>query len=90
MILGWLMKRIFVDKRARARMDTGRKKVGKAAVVPEPVQDAPVEHEGEREKLLRETMALYRKRRAEYEKLDGDLRGRFDKVVDEVLGDKKE
>jgi hypothetical protein len=85
MLIGWLMKRIFVDRRARQKIDARRKA---AAVTPNPKKGAG--HEDARKKLLRETMALYREKRVEYEKLDGDLRGKIDKVVREAFGDKKQ
>jgi hypothetical protein len=89
MKLGWLIKRIFVDKRARERMDASRETVDKAAKKPEPVKDKTVDDGDARKILIRETMALYRKKRVEYEKLDGDLREKIDKVVREAFGEKK-
>jgi hypothetical protein len=85
MLIGWLMKRIFVDRRARKKIDARRKSAARA---PNPKKDAG--HEDSRKKLLRETMALYREKRVEYEKLDSDLRGKIDKVVREAFGGKKQ
>ena len=88
MLIGWLMKRLFVDKRARQRIDAKRKTAGNAAVKPKPengkaAQDA-------RKKLLREIVALYREKRVEYEKLDSDLRGKIEKAAREAFGGKKQ
>ena len=42
MMFGWLMKRIFVDRRARERIETSREAVSKTAGKPEPVPPATV------------------------------------------------
>jgi len=89
MMFGWLMKRIFVDRRARERMDASRKTAAKVAGKPEPENVAVAENEDEREKLIRETMALYREKRVEYEALDDDLRDKIDKAAREAFGEKK-
>ena len=90
MMFGRLMKRIFVDRRARERMDESRNIVKKTAVKPEPEKNATADNGTAREKLIRETMALYREKRVEYEKLDGDLRAKIDKVAREAFGGEKE
>ena len=89
MMFGWLLKRIFVDRRARAQMDKSRKKVGTAAVKSKPDKSAKVEDADERQKLIEETMAVYREKRAEYEKLDSNLRDKIDKAASEAFGGKK-
>ena len=88
MIIGWLMKRIFVDKRTRNRTDARRKTAGKAAAKPNPQKNAVPQDA--HQNLLRETMALYRQKRMEYEKLDSGLRGKFEKVVREAFDEKKQ
>ena len=86
----WLVKRIFIDKRARDRIKSSRKTNRKAAATPEPEKDAAAEDREARKKLIRETMALYREKRVEYEKLDGELRSKIDKAAREAFGGKKE
>jgi hypothetical protein len=54
--------------------------------VQEIVGEAPA---SDREVLMEQTMALYRKRRAEYEKLDEGVREKLTKLATEHLGDKK-
>ena len=91
MMFGWLMKRIFVDKRARERMNESRKAVKKGAVEPVAVKEMSEEQNGAaRKKLIQETMALYREKRVEYEKLDKGLRDKIDKAAREAFGGKKE
>ena len=86
MMFGRLIKRILIDKRARERMA----KSGKTAVKPAAQKKVTAAGEAERKKLIRQTMSLYREKRVEYEKLDGDLRKKIDKAAREAFGDKKE
>lgn len=53
---------------------------------PEPAEEAPA---SDRDILMEQTMALYRKRRAEYEKLDEGVRAKLTKLATEHLGEKK-
>ncbi len=86
MMFARLIKRILIDKRARERMA----KNGKTAVKPAAQKKVTAKSQNKRKKLISETMALYREKRVEYEKLDGDLREKIDKAAREAFGDKKE
>ncbi len=57
-----------------------------AAEVPETVEEAPA---SDRDILMEQTMALYRQRRAEYEKLDEGVRTKMTKLATDQFGDKK-
>lgn len=85
MMFGRLIKRILIDKRARERMA----KSGKTAVKPATQKKVSAKRRNERKKLISETMALYRVKRVEYEKLDGDLREKIDQAAREAFGEKK-
>jgi hypothetical protein len=94
-MIGWLLERLFIDKKGRA----GRKKVkrlqqapavpAEAAATPAAeataVEGAPVA-DPEREKLLNDAMTIFRQRRAEYEKLDDSVRAKIDKAASKAFG----
>lgn len=85
MMFGRLIKRILIDKRARERMA----KSGKTVVKPAAQKKGSAKSQDKRKKLISETMALYRQKRVEYEKLDGDLREKIDQAAREAFGEKK-
>lgn len=81
---------IFMDKRGRAaakklresqKKTASPKKKASGAPADSAVKSPPAEASGEREALLKETMALYRQRREEYEQLDEDTRERLVKLA---------
>jgi len=89
MIFGSIFKWIFMDKNAReaakkidaATAKTPRKSLRKP--------DAKNEDGGERDALLKETMALYRQKKVEYDKLDEGTRDKIAKLAEEALGGKE-
>ncbi len=94
-MIGWLLERLFIDKKGRA----GRKKVRRLTKTPAtqtaPESAPPVKTTGsdsastddpEREQLINEAMTIFRQRRAEYEKLDDDVRARIDKAASKAFG----
>ena len=91
-MLGWLMERLFVDKRGRESRKKMKRLTEKAAPAPAgtgtPGPEAAPAEKTEREQLIDDAMAIFRQRRTEYEKLDGAVRERIDKAASEAFGDK--
>lgn len=102
-MIEWLMKWIFMDKRARdaaAKMravqpqdppeETKKSKVEPAseAATPDVAEPDQIQEGDEKAALIQETMALYRKRREEYEQLDEGLRNKLTKLASDALNDK--
>lgn len=96
-MIGWLLERLFIDRKGRA----GRRKAKRLQQGAMDVQAAPsvasaarVEEENtantvdpERERLISETMTIFRQRRAEYEKLDENVRARIDRAASKAFGE---
>jgi hypothetical protein len=93
-MFGWLMERLFLDKKGRE----SRKKLKQLEKVSVPrakaaepsvpkMEEAPAE-KTERDQIIDDAMAIFRQRRAEYEKLDGAVRDRIDKAASEAFGGK--
>jgi len=112
MMFGWLLKRLFMDKNARAATDRARR-LRAAQQESDSLEDEDVDDKiddaspddasadtgsqtdaaeggSEREKLIRETMALYRQKRAEYENLDDSVRDRIEAAARDALGRRDE
>ncbi len=89
MILGSIFKWVFMDKDARkaagkidaTRAKPNRKSPRKAA--------AGKENDGERDALIKETMALYRQKKVEYDQLDEGMRDKIAKLAEDALSGKK-
>ncbi len=102
-MIKWLMRLVFMDKRARdaaAKMraaqpegppeETKEDADEQVSEEASPAQTEPVEIEDGDDKaaLIRQTMALYRQRREEYEQLDEGLRNKLTKLASDALSDK--
>jgi hypothetical protein len=95
-MIGWLLERIFMDKKGRESRKKARRlkesPAGRLAAKQASEEDDETGTEAgvdpEREKLLSEAMTIFRQRRAEYDKLDDAVRDRIDKAASEAFGDK--
>ena len=99
-MIGWLLERIFMDKKGRESREKARRlkesPAGKrAAKKISEKGDGDRSEDGtasvadpEREELINEAMTIFRKRRAEYDKLDESVRDRINKAASEAFGDK--
>ncbi|MFQ5775906.1 MAG: hypothetical protein ACE5GS_15400 [Kiloniellaceae bacterium] len=81
-MLGRLLKVIFVPKGARATL-AARERTGPAGARMEQGRTAGG---AARERLLRDAMAVYRRRRTAYESLDEETRARIESDAAKVLG----
>ena len=99
-----LVQWVFMDKHGRAaarklrqsgarktatQRPSGKKSAApKAPPAPAETPDAEASPPSEREKLIAQTMALYRERREEYEQLDESVREKLSKIAGDKLGEK--
>lgn len=101
-MIGKIMKLIFMDRKGRAAAEKLREgRESAASQEPEaetqesaatedepPVEEEPPVADEDREILLAQAMALYRKRRAEYEQLDESVQAKLAKLAGDHLGTK--
>ncbi|MEX2618374.1 MAG: hypothetical protein WD767_20000 [Alphaproteobacteria bacterium] len=92
-MIGWLLERLFIDRKGRAGRRRARRLQQRATDVRAAAGGVEAESERtpatdpEREALINNAMTIFRRRRAEYEKLDDDVRARIDRAANKAFGD---
>ena len=87
MIFGSVLKWIFLDKNARKAAKKITATRAASARESSPGAGTETETGDDRDKLIKETMALYRQKRVEYQQLDEGVRDRLAKLADDALRD---
>ena len=94
-MIGWLLEHLFVDKKGRAGRKKLRRLTKQTATPAAPAKESSAARaadnrgpadDPEREQLINNAMTIFRQRRAEYEKLDDDVRARVDRAANKAFG----